>query len=275
MREVAGGRFGGHGPDSPLDLGDLSAAEAGSIVGRISDRTMPALADTLTKVGNCVHPVRLVGRSETVDLRTGEIVHTFRSVDEPLGQLYKPCGNRREAICPSCSRIYARDKFELISTGLNGGKGVPSAVNANPLLFVTLTAPSFGLVHGVRYGKQPCHPRTRLAWCPHGRRLTCWAHHDALDPRVGAPLRRECYDTESATVWQWHAPELWRRFTIALRRQLADELGVQDRDLKHHARLEYAKVAEFQARGLVHFHALVRIDGSTARDPLHQSPPPR
>jgi hypothetical protein len=62
-------------------------------------------------------------------------------------------------------------------------------------------------------------------------------------------------------VWQWYAPELWRRFTIALRRQLSGLLGVQDRDLKHHVRLEYAKVAEFQARGLIHFHALVRIDG--------------
>lgn len=261
MARTTRGVFRGHGPDAPLALDHLAPAEVESIVGRLSDGTMPALADTISRAGNCAHPVRLVGRSETVDLRTGEIVDTFRSADEPLGLLYKPCGNRRESVCPSCSRIYARDTFELISTGLNGGKGVPATVNANPLLFVTLTAPSFGLVHGLRDGKQPCHPRTRLAWCPHGRRLTCWARHDANDPRVGAPLCRECYDTDSATVWQWHAPELWRRFTIALRRQLAAELGVRDHDLKHHARLEYAKVAEFQARGLVHFHALVRIDG--------------
>lgn len=254
------GRFRGHGPDAPLDLGDLRGAEVDSIVGRLSDGTMPALADTLAKVGNCAHPVRLVGGSEIVDLCTGEIVDTFRSVDEPLGLLYKPCGNRRETVCPSCSRIYARDTFELISTGLNGGKGVPTAVKANPLLFVTLTAPSFGLVHGVRDGKQPCHPRSR-AMCPHGRRLTCWAQHEAHDRRVGAPLCPECYDTASAIVWQWHAPELWRRFTIALRRELSTSLGVTERDLRRHARLEYAKVAEFQARGLVHFHALVRVDG--------------
>ncbi|MBO3102226.1 replication initiator [Cellulomonas fengjieae] len=254
-------RFRGHGPDAPLDLSSVSPTVAKSIVGRLADGTMPALAETLTKADNCAHPVRLAGASQTVDLRTGEIVGTFRSIDEPMGLLFKPCGNRREAVCRSCSRLYARDTFELISTGLNGGKGVPATVNANPLLFVTLTAPSFGPVHGVRDGNQPCYPRTRLAMCPHGRRLTCWAHHGSADPRVGAPLCRECYDIESAIVWQWHAPELWRRFTIALRRQLAVELGLRDRDLKHHARLEYAKVAEFQARGLVHFHALVRIDG--------------
>lgn len=232
-----------------------------SIVGRLGGGTMPALADTLAKVGNCAHPVRLVGQSETVDLRTGEIVGTFRSIDEPLGMLYKPCGNRREEVCPSCSRIYARDTFELISTGLHGGKGVPATVKANPLLFVTLTAPSFGPVHGIRTGSRPCLPRSRVDVCPHGRRMTCWAHHDPDDPAIGAPLCPDCYDTESAVVWQWHAPELWRRFTIALRRQLAAELEVRDRDLKRHVRLEYAKVAEFQARGLVHFHALVRIDG--------------
>ncbi|MFI2102925.1 replication initiator [Isoptericola sp. NPDC019693] len=258
MTAAAG--FPGFGPEAPLDLGDLALADAESIVGRLADGTMPALAATLAKVGNCAHPVRLVGSSDTVDTRTGEL-STFRSADEPMGMLFKPCGNRREEVCPSCSRIYARDTFELISTGLHGGKGVPTEVRSNPLLFVTLTAPSFGAVHRARDGKQPCRPRARHGVCPHGLPLTCWAHHDAGEPSVGAPLCRDCYDVETAAVWQWHAPELWRRFTIALRRQLAVELGVRERDLKDHARLEYAKVAEFQARGLVHFHALVRIDG--------------
>lgn len=260
MTTVTGGGFPGFGPDTPLDLADLVASEVASIVGRLADGTMPALAATLAKVGNCAHPVRLVGSSETVDTRTGEIT-TFRAVDEPMGRLFKPCGNRREEVCPSCSRIYARDTFELISTGLHGGKGVPATVQTNPLLFVTLTAPSFGAVHSARDGKQPCHPRSRRSVCPHGRRLTCWAHHDTDAPDVGAPLCQDCYDVESAVVWQWHSPELWRRFTIALRRQLAAGLGLKERELKDHARLEYAKVAEFQARGLVHFHALVRIDG--------------
>lgn len=261
MTAVPRAGFGGHGPESPLDLGHVGPVEVESIMGRLGDGTMSALADALAKAGNCVHPVRLVGRSETVDLRTGEIVETFCSADQPLGRLYKPCGNRREAVCPSCSRIYARDTFELISTGLRGGKGVPSAVSANPLLFITLTAPSFGPVHGVRDGNQRCHPRARPARCAHGHHVACWARHDADDPRVGAPLCDECYDAESATVWQWYAPELWRRFTITLRRQLAALLGLRDANLNDHARLEYAKIAEFQARGLIHFHALVRIDG--------------
>ncbi|WP_309063306.1 replication initiator [Streptomyces sp.] len=260
--EAVGAGFWGHSPEAPLDLADLTRAEVESIASRLADRSMPALTDTLARVGNCAHPVRLVGRSDTIDTRTGEIVDTFRSADQPLGMLYTPCGNRREDVCPACSRIYARDTFELISTGLHGGKGVPEAVKANPLLFVTLTAPSFGAVHGVRDGNRPCRPRSRAAVCEHGRRLTCWAHHDENDPSVGAPLCPDCYDLDSAAIWQWHAPELWRRFTITLRRRLAATLDVPASGLGEHLRLEYAKVAEFQARGLVHFHALVRIDGA-------------
>ena len=258
---MTGAGFWGHSPEAPLDLGDLTAAQVQAMAGRLADRTMPALGDTLAKVGNCSRPVRLVGRSDTVDMSTGEIVETFRSADQPLGMLYKPCGNRREDVCPACSRIYARDTFELISTGLHGGKTVPASVAANPLLFVTLTAPSFGAVHSVRNGNQPCRPRAKVGVCEHGRPQSCWTRHDEHDPAVGSPLCPDCYDSNSAAIWQWHAPELWRRFTIALRRHLAATLGVTASTLGGHVRLEYAKVAEFQARGLVHFHALVRIDG--------------
>ena len=54
---------------------------------------------------------------------------------------------------------------------------------------------------------------------------------------------------------------LWARFTIALRRALAAALGIGGRDFPQHARLSYAKVAEYQRRGLVHFHAVIRLDG--------------
>ena len=62
-------------------------------------------------------------------------------------------------------------------------------------------------------------------------------------------------------LWQAHAGLLWARFTIALRRALAAALGVGAREFPDHARLSYAKVAEYQRRGLVHFHAVIRLDG--------------
>ena len=62
-------------------------------------------------------------------------------------------------------------------------------------------------------------------------------------------------------LWQAHAGQLWHRFTTTLTRDLAAVLGVPGRRFREHARLSYAKVAEYQRRGLVHFHAVIRLDG--------------
>jgi hypothetical protein len=67
-------------------------------------------------------------------------------------------------------------------------------------------------------------------------------------------------------VWQWWAPELWRRFTITLRRTLAHHLGIPATRLGEVVTVQYAKVAEYQRRGLVHFHALIRLDGPRTPD---------
>ena len=72
-------------------------------------------------------------------------------------------------------------------------------------------------------------------------------------------------------LWQAHAGALWARFTTTLRRALAAALGVRARDFPDHARLSYAKVAEYQRRGLVHFHAVIRLDGP---DGPTDPPPP-
>jgi hypothetical protein len=87
------------------------------------------------------------------------------------------------------------------------------------------------------------------------------AIHEERDPALGQPLCPDCYDYESHIVWQWWAPELWRRFTITLRRTLARMLGISVHRLAKIATVQFAKVAEYQLRGLIHFHALARLDG--------------
>jgi hypothetical protein len=57
------------------------------------------------------------------------------------------------------------------------------------------------------------------------------------------------------------APELWRRFTITLRRSIAHHAGLTNKALTARLRVSYAKVAEYQRRGVVHFHAIIRLDG--------------
>jgi hypothetical protein len=256
----SGSGFPGFGDGAPLDLSGLSPAGERAVVARLVDGSFPEWSDAASAVGYCARPVRLVGSSVTVNTATGEVVDSFSSADAPLGVLHRACGNRREQMCPSCSRVYARDTFAMIRAGLVGGKTVPESVAQNPLLFSTFTAPSFGHVHGHRDGKR-CRPRDRTRVCEHGRPIGCMRTHGPDDPANGSPICAECYDWVSAVVWQWWAPELWRRTTIALRRRLADLLGVKEYRLRDVASLQYAKVAEYQARGLVHFHALIRLDG--------------
>jgi hypothetical protein len=250
------------GPGAPLNLPNLTAEESSSILTRFLDGTFADWADAAAAVKSCVHPIRLTGSSETFDKATGEPLRSFSSADAPLGVLYLPCRNRRADVCPSCSRLYARDTFELIRAGVLGGKTVPESVADNPLLFVTLTAPGFGHVHRAGKNGKRCRPRDRVEVCAHGRPLGCMNRHADGDPVVGSPLCWDCYDWDSAAVWNWWAPELWRRTTIQLRRELASALGVKESRLRKVASLQYAKVAEYQARGSVHFHALIRLDGS-------------
>jgi hypothetical protein len=260
--------FPGFGEGAPLDLTAMSDRGAEHLAARFRDGSIHALGQAVMSVGGCARPVRLSGSSMTVDKTTGEVLGTYSSDDAPLGVSFRRCGNRRESECPSCARLYARDTFEMIRAGATGGKTVPERVAANPLLFATLTAPSFGPVHGPRpKGKDrdgsPCHPRSRGGLCRHGHPVGCMRVHDQDDPANGVPLCGDCYDWDTAVAWQWWAPELWRRTTIALRRTIADALGVKDSKLGEVASIQYAKVAEYQARGMVHFHALIRLDGPT------------
>src|SRR5262249_7113120 len=67
-------------------------------------------------------------------------------------------------------------------------------------------------------------------------------------------------------------PELWRRFTIYLPRQLARLAGITQRQLRREVRVRFVKVTEYQIRGIVHYHAVIRLD---AVGDSHQPPPPR
>jgi hypothetical protein len=258
--------------ERPLDL-DLDPTTERQLTARLFSRDFDDWSEVLSRVGFCANPIRLVGRSETFDTSTGALVRSYGSADEALGVTFTRCGNRRADKCESCSRLYAADTFQLIRAGIAGGKTVPETVADNPLVFATLTAPSFGPVHGTRPNGGRCRPRRDTGHrCPHGRPTSCMTAHAEGDPMVGQPLCADCYDYASQVVWQWWAPELWRRFTITLRRVLAHHLGATPALLGEVASLQYAKVAEYQLRGAVHFHALVRLDGPQAPEGFAQAP---
>ncbi|WP_018908822.1 replication initiator [Salinispora arenicola] len=253
----------------------------------------PRVFDWLEHVkaaAGCSHPIRLSGEVATIDRATGQLLASTATAELPDGEIYKPCGNRRHAVCPSCARTYQRDAYQLVRAGLAGGKGIPATVAGHPAVFVTLTAPSFGPVHTQRTdrtGRQiPCRPRRHPEPCPHGVDLSCHHQHTDDDPTLGTPLCLDCYDHHGQVVWNHYAPELWRRTTIALTRHVharVRALGlpwVSQVTASGKVRrvppvkLSFGKIAEMQRRGVVHYHAVIRLDGTHPTDPTTIVPPP-
>jgi hypothetical protein len=102
------------------------------------------------------------------DPGTGELTPaTGEPGDAPDGVIYKACGDRPASVCPPCAERYRQDTWQLIAAGLRGGKGVPADVVGHPAVLLTLTAPSFGLVHTRRTASTgrvlPCRPRRKPA----------------------------------------------------------------------------------------------------------------
>ncbi|MFC9506151.1 replication initiator [Streptomyces sp. NPDC057002] len=222
--------------------------------------TMPELARQLSGLGGCTHPVRLDGHRTEYDVNTatgeiGNVLHHLDSANLPAGQLLVRCNNRRATRCAACAETYRRDTYHLITAGLRGGKGTPEQVGTHPRVFATFTAPSFGPVHN--------RPSS-------GRNCRCGTRHSESDSALGTPLDPERYDYEAAVLWNAHAGALWRRFSIYLRREVAKRAGLTQRAFRDHARISFAKVAEYQKRGAVHFHAVIRLDGPEGGD---TSPP--
>ncbi|WNE97512.1 replication initiation protein [Streptomyces luomodiensis] len=225
---------------------------------------MPALLRQLSGLGGCTNPIRLDGHRTEHHLgrdtgEIGRILHHLDSTELPAGHLLVRCNNRRTTRCAACAETYRRDTFHLITAGLRGGKGTPEEVATHPRVFATFTAPSFGPVHN-----RPTGPAGTV------RRCRCGVRHDQEDDALGTPLDPDRYDYESAVLWNAHAGLLWRRFSIYLRREVAKRAGLTQRAFREHARLSFAKVAEYQKRGAVHFHAVIRLDGPEGGD----TPPP-
>ncbi|MEV7629395.1 replication initiator [Actinoplanes sp. NPDC089786] len=211
-----------------------------------------AWLNRIRRIGGCQDPVHLIGHTLTAEPGTGRLVGALTSDSQPYGRLTIACGNRRLSRCEPCARLHQGDTYHLIAAGLAGGKGVTDAVRGHPRAFVTFTAPSFGAVH--RGG--PCNGASK---CRHG--ANCVVKHGEGDLLVGSPLCSHCYDYPAAVLFNAHTRDLWQRLHRNLYEDLATQQGVSRTAMRKAVRLSYAKVAEWQRRGSVHFHAVMRFDG--------------
>jgi hypothetical protein len=129
-------------------------------------------------------------------------------------------------------------------------------------------------VHTIREagGKQlPCRPRTRGVSCPHGRSLASGTRHPEDDPCLGEAICPDCFDYERCALWNHNAGRLFTRTRTYVERELARQAGLTQKAARERVRVSYVKVAEFQRRGVVHFHTLWRLDAPPG-DEL--APPP-
>ena len=231
----------------------------------------PAVVELIRRTSGCASPIRLEGEAVAFSGRSGVVLARRSTKSEAPGFVLVACGNRRESRCPPCSERYRRDAYFLVAAGLAGNeaRGVSASVGSHPLVFATFTAPSFGAVHrrvvdgtGVR----PCRPGGPPDMCEHGIPMRCLERHAEGDPRIGQALCPDCYDYEAATLWNANLGALWRRTITYLPRELAALSGLSVAALRAQVRVAYAKVAEFQARGSVHVHAVIRLDGPDGPD---------
>jgi hypothetical protein len=185
---------------------------------------------------------------------------------EPNATLLKACGNRRVSVCPSCSATYQADSFQLLAAGLRGGKGLPERVARHPRLFVTFTAPSFGPVHSRRAQGCWCSPAIPTVRAPPAHMGGGWAAGSATTPtthgwgsrcaRAATRQAPRCCGTlwlggggrgpPSTCIGPWPGPPRDRGRAAPAGAHLLRQGG------------------EYQKRGAVHFHAVIRLNTATA-----------
>lgn len=156
------------------------------------------------------------------DMSTGE-VHRQR--------VQVRCGSRRVAECHGCARLYAGDVLAVIRSGLFGADA-----RQRPATWVTLTAPgaaTFGQTH------------SQLKVGDKVRRCPCGEYHNDSDALLGTPVDAAAFDYAAAADFNARAGRLATVTFQKLGRIMS-------------GRPDVARVVEYQVRGLVHIHALVR-----------------
>jgi hypothetical protein len=162
-----------------------------------------------------------------------ECAHPLR-VPGPRGRpVFVRCGSRDASYCAHCSKIVVGDWAAIIRSGVFD----PPEGETYVWFFLTLTAPSFGLIHRVpRQGQQRCR---------------CGGLHDSDDGDLrGVAIDPDSYDYDGQVCWNRDCGILWDR----TRRRLEHLFG---------ARAPYAVVREWQARGALHHHSIIRVPGPT------------
>ena len=242
---------------------------------------LPRAGNASSPPARCSHPIQLRGRTDMIDLATGETRPALRTAPSrgsaarrvrqpPRGRLPVLLGGLQARRPPARPRGPGRRQRH------------PRDDHRAP---VRVRHPHRPLL---RPGPRPPHARQDRAALPppprrQGPALPARPRHLLPDPaRRGRPPARPAdvpataTTTQSAVLFNAYAGDLWRRFVTYLPRHLARLAGVTQKTLRAQVRIRFVKVAEYQARGVVHFHAVIRLDapGEDYQPPPPGTPPP-
>lgn len=156
------------------------------------------------------------------------------------GGHYVRCRSRLKSKCPSCAEITRSDWAAIARSGI-----FDAPESHYRFYFLTLTAPSFGSVH---YIPNPQKHRD-------SRRCGCGKWHTAEDGALsGVAIDPNSYDYAGSVEFNHSFGLLWAN----TRRRLRDRWDS----------LEFFAVREWQDRGVLHLHVILRIQLTEAPAPL-------
>jgi len=159
---------------------------------------------------------------------------------ETAGGFLVRCGSRRVAVCPSYAEMVRGDWAAIARSGVFD----PPPGRRFRFYLLTLTAPSFGRIHSI--------PNAAKG---HGsRRCRCGVRHTEADAALsGVPVDTDAYDYAGAVAFNYGFSRLWDNTKTRLRDAWES--------------LAFFTVREWQDRGVLHLHAIIRIDAFEAGPP--------
>jgi hypothetical protein len=166
------------------------------------------------------------GGAQAPEPRVGGCGRPFRT----QSGVWVRCGSRVASSCASCAELYRGDWAAIARSGVFEARAEDFR-----FYLLTLTAPSFGRVHRV----------PRSAAIKHKRCACGVTHHPSDVDLRGVPLDADGYDYMGQVAWNRDAGTLWDR----TRRRLRDRWDSA----------EFFVVREWQDRGVLHLHVLVRV----------------
>jgi hypothetical protein len=154
-------------------------------------------------------------------------------------EVYVRCQSKKASQCVACAMLFATDQKRLIGSGCNESErdGITAEMLSEfDFYFVTLTAPSFGGTHRVPKSKD-----SKAVEC------RCGTVHEYGSELRGTPTGTS-YRYSAQTRWNQATSELFRR-TIRYTTELLPDL-------------EFSFSREWQVRGALHFHGIIRVPAS-------------